>query len=300
MASSTERLLFFKISGKRTKPLSSALGRDRQASVDAATALFEAEHIQAVTSKYVNLDTRKVARITPLPPTNPNQALAALQLMRSVKGAETVILVIFDSRCSRDGLKSPVCIPGWERALHRAVGRAIKVDKPSAPALNTVIDDIFGQVSRAINRGDSGPAAVDLLLQVPSRQFDNGDAASALSELHNFGVPNGTPCAAYYRAFRLVVSGMTGSERALAPGLGLVPEVVLLSVNEQCPQLMPSLYPGELAIRPQPFDAIDAMWLALGTLATQKTPAINATELFSYLRYQGNVFPPRRVPRLPP
>ena len=53
-----------------------------------------------------------------------------------------------------------------------------------------------------------------------SRQFDHGDPASALTELHNFGAPNGTPYAAYYRAFQLVVSGVTGNERALAPGLG--------------------------------------------------------------------------------
>ena len=113
-----------------------------------------------------------------------------------------------------------------------------------------------------------------------SRQFDNGDAASVLSELHNFGVPNGTLYAAYYRTFRLVVSGVTGSERALAPGLGLVLEIVNLSVNEQFPQPIPSLYPGELAARPQPFDSIDAMWLALGTLANNKTPAINGAKLF--------------------
>ena len=39
----------------------------------------------------------------------------------------------------------------------------------------------------------------------------------------------------------------------------MVLEIVRLSVNEQFPQLMPSLYPGELATRPQPFDSIDVM-----------------------------------------
>ena len=106
--------------------------------------------------------------------------------------------------------------------------RAINNDKPFAPALNTVIGDIFGQVLRAITRGASGPAAFDLLLQVLSRQFDNGDAASALTELHRCGVPNGIPHAAYYRALRLVVSGVRGSECALAPGLGLVLDIVCL------------------------------------------------------------------------
>ena len=100
----------------------------------------------------------------------------------------------------------------------------------------------------------SGPAAFNLLLQVLSRQFDHGDAASALSELQNLGVPKGTPYAAYHSAFGMVASGVTGSERALAPWVGLVLEKknVPLSVNEQFPQLMPSLCPGELAARPQP------------------------------------------------
>lgn len=34
--------------------------------------------------------------------------------------------------------------------------------------------------------------AFDLLLHVLSRKLDDGDAVSALGELHNFGAPNGT------------------------------------------------------------------------------------------------------------
>ena len=112
---------------------------------------------------------------------------------------------------------------------HQAVGRAINNYKPSAPALHTVVDDVFGQVVRAIERGDSGPAAFELLLPVLSRQFDNGDAVSALSELHICGVTNGTLSAAYYGAFLLVVSGVIRSERASAPGLGLVRRLCVLA-----------------------------------------------------------------------
>ena len=70
-------------SAESAQPLSSTLALDRQASVDAAVALIEAEHIDAAMSKYVNSDTRKVARITFLPLTNPNQSLAAQQLMHA-------------------------------------------------------------------------------------------------------------------------------------------------------------------------------------------------------------------------
>ena len=79
----------------------------------------------------------------------------------------------------------------------------------------------------------------------------------------------------------MVVSGVTGSERALAPGTGLVLEVVRLSVNEQFRQLVSSLYPGELAICPLPFGSIDGMWLALGALANDMTSDLNGGTLFS-------------------
>ena len=59
----------------------------------------------------------------------------------------------------------------------------------------------------AIDRGNSGPEASDLILQVLSWTFDQGGAASAFTELHNFCVTNGTPYTAYYRAFRIVVEG---------------------------------------------------------------------------------------------
>ena len=80
-------------------PLSSALARERQASIDEAAVRAAAQDVDTVMSKYVSVDTRKMARITSLPPTNPNQVFAAQQLMRSTKQAQTDILVICDSRC---------------------------------------------------------------------------------------------------------------------------------------------------------------------------------------------------------
>ena len=73
------------ISAKRAQALTSALARERQASADAAASLIKAEHIEALTCNCVNIDSRKVACITSLPPTSPNHALAAQQLIRSVK-----------------------------------------------------------------------------------------------------------------------------------------------------------------------------------------------------------------------
>ena len=156
--------------------------------------------------------------------------------------------------------------------------------EPSTRTLTTVIDDISGEASRACGRGGSGPAALDFLLQVLRRRFDHRDAASALNELLNFGFPNGTPYAAYYLGFRMVVSGATGSERVLTPGVRLVLEIVRLSVHEQFPRLMPNLYPGELTTCPLLIGSIDAMWLALGVVANSKTSVLEGETLFSSCR----------------
>ena len=67
----------------------------------------------------------------------------------------------------------------------------------------------------------------------------------------------------------------------MTPGLGLVMEIVRLSVNKQFPQLMPSLYPGELATRSQHFGSVDVMWLPLGTLENINTLNINGAKLFA-------------------
>ena len=52
--------------------------------------------------------------------------------------------------------------------------------------------------------------------------------------------------------FRLLVSTVTESEHALAPGTDVVMELVLMVVNERFPTLMPTLYPGLKATGPRP------------------------------------------------
>ncbi|CAN0571839.1 unnamed protein product, partial [Laminaria digitata] len=66
----------------------------------------------------------------------------------------------------------------------------------------------------------------------------------------------------FNREVRVVVSAATGTERVLAPGAEVVLEVVRLSVNEQFPSLMPTLYTGNLATEKKPFGSLDAMRLA--------------------------------------
>ena len=66
-------------------------------------------------------------------------------------------------------------------------------------------------------------------------------------------MPNGTPFRDFGRAFRVVVSAATGTERVLAPGIDISFEVVRMAVNEQYPRLMPTLYPGGHGHGPEAF-----------------------------------------------
>ena len=102
-----------------------------------------------------------------------------------------------DTRCKPGGLNTVVWVPGRERPLRKDFGRAIAADQPPTPTLTSVIDNIFAR-SHEILAGNSGPAAFDFLLLVPSRQIDHGDELSTLRGPESFGVPNGHPYAAYY------------------------------------------------------------------------------------------------------
>lgn len=114
-------------------------------------------------------------------------------------------------------------VAGWERPLCKTIGRSIALDRPSTTGLTTVIDGSFRQITRALERGDSGPVEFDLLLQLGRRQSGRGGTTSARSESLHFCISNGTPYWVYYRAFQIVLSGVTCSERALPAGVGMVP-----------------------------------------------------------------------------
>ena len=57
---------------------------------------------------------------------------------------------------------------------------------------------------------------------------------------------NGTSFSDLFRAFRVVVSGITGYAQVLAHIMYTVPELVRRGVMNQYPGLMPTLYPAEI------------------------------------------------------
>ena len=92
---------------------------------------------------------------------------------------------------------------------------------------------------------------------------------------------NGTPFCGFSRELCVVVSPATGTERIWTPGAEIVLEVVRMVVNEQYPNLMPTLYPGGMATEVRPFGTLNAMCLVFLSLANIKTPAING-DFFSF------------------
>ena len=114
------------------------------------------------------------------------------------------ILMRSDDRCT-EGLRS----------LHKAFMRAITPDKPSTADTTTLIDELFGQVSRVVMEGASGPEAFTLLLRQLTAPFDRVDAGEGYPKLHNYEV---SPFCDFTREFRVVVSAVR--ERARSDSWG--------------------------------------------------------------------------------
>ena len=122
--------------------------------------------------------------------------------------------------------------------------------------------------------GASGPGAFTLLLSLLMTHFDRADKGGGYTKLRTLGVCNSTPFSDFSREFRVLVSTVTGSDRALSPGKDVVLEVVRMAVKEQLPTLMPTLYPGSKATDPRSYTSLDAMWRAFSNLEHSKTPAV--------------------------
>ena len=287
IASSAERLSKLTVSDDRTKPVSSDLARERTAELATAAALAKSTLDDSVRRAYVKLSHKDVPRIYLLPfPASLNKSDGTQQLTRSVWSAITDILMRCDDRC-QEGVRAPTWVPGWIHPLCLAFYRAITPDRPTTARMTTLIDDFFGQVSRALDGGASGPEAFTLLLRLLKTHFDRVDTGEGYTKLHTFAVCNGTPFSDFSGKFRVLVSAVTASERVLSPGTDVVLRVVKMAVNEQFPTLMPTLYPGSKATDPRPYPSLDAMWKAFSDLAHNKIPAVNGEFFFSTCSSDG-------------
>ena len=89
----------------------------------------------------------------------------------------------------------------------------------------------------------------------------------------------------------MLVSAVTGSERTLAPGVDVVVEVVRMAVNERFPSLMPTLYPGSMAMGPKPYASLDKMWKEFGDLFERSEFLIDTSQKKSLQRVNSATAP---------
>lgn len=114
------------------------------------------------------------------------------------------------------------------------------------------IDEWFGQVSRAFKAGATGLDTFKSFLRRLTPHYDSPDTEQGHTKLNTFGVCTGTLFCDYSRRFQVIVSTVTGSERALAPGVDAVLEAVRMAVNGQFPTLMHTMYRGSMATDARP------------------------------------------------
>ena len=67
--------------------------------------------------------------------------------------------------------------------------------------MTTLVDELFGQVSREIKEEAPGPEAFTLLLRRVMTHFYRVDTGESYTRLHNFGVCTGTPFAILVGSF---------------------------------------------------------------------------------------------------
>ena len=153
VAFSAKRLSKLSVTEARAKPVFSTLPRASTSAIATANAAADAKHEASVHRSYDTIGLNDVARISALIfPASLNKAAGALQLTRSVKAAMSDILMRSDDRCA-EGLRSPTCVPGWDLSLQKAFMRAITPTKPTTADMTTLLDDLFGQVLRAVKGG---------------------------------------------------------------------------------------------------------------------------------------------------
>ena len=88
--------------------------------------------------------------------------------------------MLCDERNS-DGLRSATWVPRWEYLLRISFERAITPDKLTTVPLTTLMDESFGQVSRALEDGALGPEACTLLLRLLNGHCDRVDGLQEIT-----------------------------------------------------------------------------------------------------------------------
>ena len=119
-----------------------------------------------------------------------------------------------------------------------------------------------------------GPAAFRTLLSDVADYFDRTPRGAASETLQTFGVPSGTPFSSFLRSFRVIVASTVDKRGPLAPSPYMAMELIRIRTAQQCPMLMPTLFPVNLATQEKPYDSLATLWTVFAHLKHNASPAI--------------------------
>ena len=224
---------------------------------------------------YRTLDMRRVPRVQPLqfPPSTDRTAATQL-LIRSMRDALSGIFDVAHPTGTVT-MNSPVWVSGWHAPLLKLTKAAINANRDDTHDLHGLVDNMFSQLQERMPTGSSGSSAFEISLADFADYFDRAPRGAALETLQKFGVRTGKPFCSYLRALRIVVVSIVEKGGPLAPSAEMAIEVVRIRTAQQYPMLMPTLFPGDLAVREKPYDYLASMWTAFADFQHNTSPAID-------------------------
>ena len=178
-------------------------------------------------------------------------------------------------------MKSPVLVPGWHAPFLKLTKAAINANRDDTHDLHRLVDDLFSQLQESMMTGSTGPAAFEILLGDFADYFDRAPRGAARETLQKFGVRTGTPFSSYLLTLRVIVSSTLKKGGPLAPSAEMAIELVRLRTAQPYPMLMPTLFPGDLATRENPYDSLALMWTTFANLKHNTLPAIDGGAIAS-------------------
>ena len=245
------------------------------ASISSSSLGLRADFVASLQAAYRTLDVRRVPRVQPLQfPPSADRTAATQLLISSMRDALSGIFDVADPT-GVVTLTSPVWVPGWHAPLLKLTKVAISPNRDDIHDLHRLVDYLFSQLQERMTAGSSGPETFKTLLADFADYFNRAPHGAALATFQNFGVRTETPFASYLRALRVVMASTVEKGGPLAPSAAMAIELVRIRTAHQYPMLMPTLFPGDLATRENPYVTQPSMWAAFGDLKHNMSPAID-------------------------
>ena len=246
-----------------------------QASNTSSSLGLPADFVANLQTAYRTLDMRRVPRVQPLQfPSSTDRAAVTQLLVRSMRDALSWIFDVGDPTGTVT-MNSPVWVSGWHAPPLKLTKAAINANRDDTHDLYCLVDDLFSQLQERMTTDSSGPSAFKILLADFADHFYRAPRGAALETLQTFGVRTGTPFSSYLRTLRVVVASTVEKDGPLAPSAEMAIELVRIRKAQQCPMLMPTLFPGDLATREKLYDSLASMWTAFVDLKHNTSSTID-------------------------